>query len=154
MVNYRRHRPDTGTFFLTTALKNRSSTLLVREVDALRSACQAALREAPARVAAMVVLPEHLHLLLTMPSPADYPKFMRCMKTRFTKQAGRKGATWQPRYWAHTIRDDRDFWLHADYIHRNPVKHGLVQRVRDWPHSTFHDWVARGLLPADWGDAW
>jgi putative transposase len=55
------------------------------------------------------------------------------------------------RYWEHTIRDDRDFERHVDYVHFNPVRHGLVSRVRDWPHSSFHAYVRRGLLPQDWG---
>jgi len=63
-------------------------------------------------------------------------------------------ALWQRRFWEHTIRDERDFEQHVDYIHFNPVKHGLVRRVRDWPHSSFHRYVQRGVLPDDWaGDS-
>src|SRR5215475_9645359 len=54
---------------------------------------------------------------------------------------------WQRRFWEHTIRDEGDFERHVDYVHFNPVKHGLVARVRDWPHSSFHSYVRRGLLP-------
>jgi REP-associated tyrosine transposase len=57
---------------------------------------------------------------------------------------------WQPRYWEHTIRDDNDFARHVDYIHFNPVKHGIVKRARDWPFSSFHLYVRRGTLPEDW----
>ena len=53
--------------------------------------------------------------------------------------------------WEHTIRDDNDFERHVDYIHFNPVKHGLVSRVCDWPHSSFHRYVRQGILPEDWG---
>jgi putative transposase len=59
-------------------------------------------------------------------------------------------ALWQRRFWEHTIRDEDDFGRHVDYIHFNPVKHGLVTRVRDWPHSSFHQYIRQGLLPADW----
>jgi putative transposase len=63
-------------------------------------------------------------------------------------------ALWQRRFWEHTIRDENDFARHVDYIHFNPVKHVLVRRVRDWPHSSFHRYVRDGLLPDDWaGDA-
>jgi putative transposase len=58
---------------------------------------------------------------------------------------------WQRRYWEHTIRDEDDFARHVDYVHINPVKHGLVMRVRDWPHSSFHRLVERGVYPEDWG---
>jgi putative transposase len=63
----------------------------------------------------------------------------------------REKGIWQRRYWEHVIRDDADLERHADYIHFNPVKHGYVSRVSDWPHSSFHRYVQRGLLPADWG---
>jgi putative transposase len=58
---------------------------------------------------------------------------------------------WQRRFWEHAIRDDADLERHIDYIHFNPVKHGKVTRVLDWPHSSFHRFVERGLLPSDWG---
>jgi putative transposase len=58
---------------------------------------------------------------------------------------------WQRRYWEHVIRNDTDLTRHIDYIHFNPVKHGLVSRVCDWPHSSFQRYVERGLLPVDWG---
>src|SRR5205807_4594997 len=63
----------------------------------------------------------------------------------------REKGIWQRRYWEHVIRDDADLARHVDYIHFNPVKHGLVSRVCDWSHSSFHQYVARGALPADWG---
>ena len=59
---------------------------------------------------------------------------------------------WQRRYWEHMIRDDRDFEQHADYIHWNPVKHGWVERVRDWPYSSFHQHVRQGIYPTNWSD--
>ncbi len=58
---------------------------------------------------------------------------------------------WQRRYWEHRIRDDRDFGAHVEYIHYNPVRHGLVKAPADWPHSTFLDWVARGNYEPTWG---
>ena len=62
---------------------------------------------------------------------------------------GERGV-WQPRYWEHTIRDDRDYAVHVDYIHFNPVKHGFVEHPAEWPFSSFRRCVARGLYPADW----
>ena len=57
---------------------------------------------------------------------------------------------WQRRYWEHTIRDEWDLANHVDYVHWNPVKHGHVAQVADWPFSTFHRYVRQGELPADW----
>ena len=56
---------------------------------------------------------------------------------------------WQRRYWEHQIRDDRDFRNHINYIHFNPVKHGYVWRVGDWPYSSFHRLVRLGVYPED-----
>ena len=63
----------------------------------------------------------------------------------------KKKGIWQRRFWEHRIRDEADLETHLDYIHFNPVKHGHCDRVIDWPHSTFHRWVAKGHYPADWG---
>lgn len=119
-------------------------------------------REHPFEIAAMVVLPEHLHALWVLPpGDDDYPGRIRLLKSRFTRCAAATGVSmrrnakgeydlWQRRYWEHTIRNDRDFEKHVDYIHWNPVKHGHVLRVVDWPYSTFHRFVARGVSPNDW----
>jgi REP-associated tyrosine transposase len=68
-----------------------------------------------------------------------------------SKIAKRDKGIWQRRYWEHIIRDDADLARHVEYIHYNPVKHELVSRICDWPHSSFHLYVKRGLLPHDWG---
>src|SRR5579883_871060 len=81
----------------------------------------------------------------------------RLIKRRFTTAVTQAGAPvarpngevrlWQSRFWEHTVRDEADFERHVNYIHFNPVKHGLVRQVRDWPHSSFHRYVRVGLLP-------
>jgi REP-associated tyrosine transposase len=68
-----------------------------------------------------------------------------------SKVTKREKGIWQRRYWEHAIRDDKDLMRHIDYIHFNPVKHALVARVGDWPHSSFHQYIKRGDLPMDWG---
>jgi putative transposase len=107
-------------------------------------------------------LPDHLHIIVTLPpGDNDYPNRWRVIKRRFTNGVAKAGvaiarhangehALWQRRFWEHTIRDDRDFERHVDYIHFNPVKHALVAGVRDWPHSSFHRYVRHGLLSDDW----
>ncbi len=67
-----------------------------------------------------------------------------------SRSARNERGIWQRRFWEHLIRDDGDFNRHVDYIHWNPVKHGWVKSVAEWPHSSFHDYVRRGLYPADW----
>ena len=100
---------------------------------------------------------------MTLPDgDADFPTRWQLIKRYFTTAVLKAGmpvprhsngehALWRRRFWEHTIRDDRDFERHADYIHYNPVKHGLVSRTRDWPHSSFHRYVGNGLLSLDWG---
>jgi putative transposase len=99
---------------------------------------------------------------MTLPSnDADFTGRWRRIKSLFTRRAIAAGTTaarnekgeyslWQRRFWEHTIRDEEDLARHVDYIHFNPVKHGLVARVCDWPYSSFHRYVRRGLLPEDW----
>jgi putative transposase len=119
-------------------------------------------QERPFTIDAVVILPDHLHAILTLPQgDADFAGRWRRIKGHFSTQLLAAGiairshangelALWQRRYWEHTIRDEHDFVRHVDYVHYNPVKHRLVTRVRDWPHSSFHLYVRRGLLSSDW----
>ena len=63
----------------------------------------------------------------------------------------RERGLWQRRYWEHLVRDEDDFRHHVDYIHFNPVRHGLVVSARDWPYSSFHRFVRDGIYPMEWG---
>ena len=124
-------------------------------------------RTRPFVVEAEVVMPDHLHMIWTLPeTEADYATRIRLIKTAFTKDSPLRVSVastcgsrvskgerdvWQRRYWEHVIRDERDFQAHLDYIHANPVQHGLVARPSDWPHSSFSDWVERGVYEPYWG---
>jgi|SRR5215472_17974619 len=163
MVRFRRNFIAGGTYFFTVTLADRSSRALTDHIEALRAAIRQTLASSPFTIDAVVVLPEHLHILMTLPEgDADYPNRLSLIKRRFTDTAVKSGmrvarhrkgemALWQRRFWEHTIRDDRDFERHVDYIHFNSIKHGLVARACDWPHSSFHRYVRRGILPQDWG---
>src|SRR5882762_2888967 len=163
MVRYRRNLVPGGTYFFTVTLAARRSTDLVEHVGALRAAVRETRAAHPFIIDAVVVLPDHLHIMMTLPAEdANYASRLSLIKRRFTTAVARAGvgiprhangehALWQRRFWEHTIRDERDFERHVDYIHFNPVKHGLVTRVRDWPYSSFHRYVRRGILPEDWG---
>jgi putative transposase len=163
MVGYRRNRVPGGTFFFTVVLEDRRSSLLVEKIAPLRHAFRVTRAERPFKVDAIVILPDHLHAIITLPEgDLDYSGRWRKVKSMFTRQVvaagvpvarNRRGeyALWQRRFWEHTIRDESDFARHVDYIHYNPVKHGLVSRVSDWPHLSFHRYVKSGVLPEDWG---
>jgi putative transposase len=146
----------------TLTVEDRRSKILIEHISALRTAFRQTRRERPFAIDAIVVLPDHLHVVLTLPDgDADFAGRWRRIKGSFSTRLLRNGlaikrhasgelALWQRRYWEHTIRDDADFARHVDYIHYNPVKHGLVTRVRDWPYSSFRHYVRRGILPSDW----
>jgi putative transposase len=166
MVGYRRNFVPGGTFFFTVTLVDRSSKVLVERIALLRNALRAARRERPFTIDAIVILPEHLHAIFTLPpGDSDFSGRWRRIKGHFSsalidacidlkRWPNGDLALWQRRFWEHTIRDDEDFERHVDYIHFNPVKHALAQRVRDWPYSSFHRYVRDGILPEDWaGDA-
>ena len=163
MPDYRRLRIPGATYFFTANLLDRRSDLLVAHIGVLREAVSDVRTALPFHIDAWVVLPEHMHCMWTLPpGDSDFPKRWQAIKTEFTEAlpAGRQrsplmirrreGGIWQRRYWEHVIRDDRDYAGHVDYIHFNPVKHGLVESPGDWPFSSFRQCVTAGLYPVDW----
>jgi putative transposase len=162
MVRYRRNFLAGGTFFFTVTLVDRRSSALVEHIADLRNAFRVTRRERPFAIEAIVVLPDHLHAVLTLPAgDADFSGRWRRIKGYFSRALIDAGigldrasngdlSLWQRRFWEHTIRNEHDFERHVDYIHFNPIKHGLVRRVGDWPHSSFHRYVRQGLLAEDW----
>ena len=164
MTAYRRTYAPGATWFFTLALADRRRNLLIERVDALREAFRNVKTNRPYEIDAIVILPEHLHCLLTLPpGDTDYSTRWSLIKAHFSraippgerltasraKRAER--GIWQRRFWEHQIRDEDDFARHVDYIHWNPVKHGHVARPADWPHSSIHRYMQNGLLPVDWG---
>lgn len=164
MPDYRRNWVPGGTYFFTVALLERKQDLLVAEIGLSREAVRRVKRLYPFEIIAWVVLPDHLHCVWTLPpGDADYATRWRLIKLLFAKglpkqeriSAARKRrkerGIWHRRYWEHTIRNERDLVNDVDYVHRNPMKHGLVSRIADWPYWSFHRYVRMGFLPPDWG---
>ena len=163
-MRYRRAKSPGGTFFFTVNLADRDSDLLTRHIDDLRAALHRIKISHPFSLVAMVVLPDHLHAIWRLPDgDVDYPKrwsllkagFSRCVSQRErinpSRRCKRERGIWQRRYWEHQIRDEMDLTRHVDYIHYNPVKHGWVTQPVDWPHSTLHGYIKRGIMTAEWG---
>jgi putative transposase len=163
MVHYRRNRVAGGTYFFTTTLRDRRSTWLTDHIDAFWLALRQVKRALPFRVDAIVVLPDHWHAVITLPTgDADYSHRIRMVKARFGRSIRTAGVPieinakgeyllWQRRFWEHTIRDENDLQRHIDYIHFNPVKHGLCSRAVEWPHSSIHRYMRLRWLDAAWG---
>ena len=150
MSDYRRSYIPGGCWFFTVNLQNRHSDLLTRHIDHLRAAIACAKRKRPFQINSWVVLPEHMHCIWTLPErDSDYSGRWREIKKSFTRALA-QNQIWQPRFWEHAIRNDEDYRRHMDYVYINPVKYRLVGCVRDWPYSTFHRDVRKGLYPEDW----
>ena len=163
MVVYRRNRVEGGTYFFTVTLRDRQTSLLTKHIGLLREAVRKTRQARPFIIDAWVVLPEYMHAIWTLPTgDADYSTRWRSIKANFSHELGKvlenskcntKGeyGFWQRRFWEHTIRDEEDYVRHVDYLHYNPVKHGYVPRVIDWPYSSFHRFLANKVYPLDWG---
>jgi putative transposase len=164
MPNYRRWRVPGGCYFFTVNLLNRRRTLLVDHIDVLRDAFRRVQEAQPFHIDAAVILPDHLHCIWTLPEgDSDFSGRWGQIKKRFSRalprgenrslsrERRRERGIWQRRFWEQVIRDEEDFARHVDYIHFNPVKHGLCQTPAQWPHSSLRDWIRRGVLPSDWG---
>jgi putative transposase len=163
MSRYRRSPVPGGAYFFTVNLVDRRSRLLVEHIDRLRAVFQSVRAWRPFQTMAVCVLPDHLHAIWRLPEgDADFSGRWSLIKRLFSsalpasktlapsKAAKREKGIWQRRFWEHQIRDDVDLRRHVDYVHFNPVKHGLVRQAKDWPHSSFHAHVRRGDLPEDW----
>lgn len=164
MANYRRAWHPGGTWFFTVNLLERhNNSLLTQNIDLLRQAVAQTRADHPFIIHAWVVLPEHLHCIIELPpNDTDFAVRWRLIKAHFSRgipavqwrntSREKRGerAIWQRRFWEHLIRDEADFNAHMDYVHFNPVKHGLVQAVAEWPYSTFHRLVEKGVYTADW----
>lgn len=164
MRTYTRARVPGGSYFFTVNLAERQdSDLLVRQVAHLREAFRLTRHDHPFDIEAMVVLPEHLHCIWRLPeNDSDFPTRWRLIKARFSRfvqpgeritasraRGGERGI-WQRRFWEHLIRDERDWRRHVDYIHFNPVKHGLTTHPIDWPFSSIHRFARERLCDPAW----
>ncbi len=169
MPDYRRWYVSGGTFFFTLVTYNRRPILctdLARRC--LHEAIDKVRTDWPCELVAIVLLPDHLHTVWTLP-PGDvsYPIRWKLIKAEFTRRYLRGGGAevspspsrlrhsergiWQRRYWEHTVRDEADLKRCVDYVHWNPKKHGHVTNVRDWRWSSFHRFVNLGEYFPDWG---
>ena len=161
-------RSYAGSYFFTLVTQGRRRLFATKSArDLLHDAMARTQEHRPWVTEAIALLPDHLHMVWRMPlGDVDYSGRIAALKKRFTRaylSAGGREAeippgqrrhrlrgVWQRRFWEHTIRKMRDFKTHVEYIHANPVKHGLVDRPFDWEWSSFRRYVANGWYDADW----
>lgn len=169
MSNYVRSNIAGGCYFFTVVSYKRQTILCHPAVRAaLKSAIQQVRIQYPFNIHAWVLMPDHLHCIWQLPeNDNDYAKRWGMIKRSVTQQCQsldiikskpsesrqkrHESGLWQRRYWEHFIRNKMDYQQHFDYTHWNPVKHGIVSKVSDWPHSTFHRYVKEEIYPEDWG---
>ncbi len=172
MSNYRRVRVAGVSYFFTVTLAERGRSTLTDNIEVLRAAYRATVADHPVRCDAMVVLPDHIHAVWTMPEgDAAYSIRWGAIKARFTRGLRKVGfhptepadvypipwspskiakgdaGIWQRRFWEHMIRDEEDYAAHIRYCWFNPVKHGFVDRPEDWPYSSVHRDIRAGRFP-------
>jgi len=168
MSRYRRSLTGHTYFFTVVSYRRRSIFCDAALRTALRDAVVTVRQTRPFSVDAWVLLPDHMHCIWTLPQDdhaysirwAEIKRYVsswcrpKLRAPSLLTQAAlnrRESTIWQRRFWEHLIRDEDDFEKHMDYIHFNPVKHGFVKSVREWPHSTFHRHVRGGVYAGDWG---
>jgi putative transposase len=168
MSNYRRPYINGGTYFITQVTYQRKPWLC-SEIGriALREAIEHVRQKHPFEIDAFVLLPDHFHTLWTLPvNDSNFSVRMGLIKRYVTQYYGanleidasvsksriarKEGNLWQRRFWEHLIRDEADFANHCDYIHYNPVRHGLCDRPQAWTFSSIHRFVKLGIYSLDW----
>ncbi|NEQ51817.1 MAG: transposase [Leptolyngbya sp. SIO3F4] len=165
-MGYRRVLVPGATYFFTVVTYRRQHLFAdSRNVQLLRDGFRQVKQRYPFSIDAIVVLPDHIHAMWSLPTgDADYSMRWRLIKEYVSRRCAavyklprsssrqKKGeqAVWHRRFWEHMIRDQRDWDNHVTYIHFNPVKHGWVKAPKDWPYSSFHQYVKQGIHPPDW----
>ena len=163
MATFRRSLTPGGTYFFTGNTLRRQRRLTDPQIyAALKMAIRRVKKSHPFDIEAFVLLPDHLHCIWRLPA-GDMNYAMRELDKAAGRPSGTRsfgggrygftretaGTRWQRRFWEHQIRGDDDFMRHVAYIHFNPVRHGYVQRVNDWPYFGFHAHVRQGLCSID-----
>ena len=172
-MRYRRARLKGGTYFFTVVTHKRVKIFNHSDnVELLRQAFRKVIKRHPFKIDAFVLLPDHLHCIWTLPKgDADFSMRWRLIKSNFSRQLDHLGwiegrnptkttvsrfrknekSIWQRRFWEHLIRNHQDLRRHVEYIHYNPVKHGLTKAPGEWDYSSFHRYVDKGIYDVKWG---
>jgi putative transposase len=164
MTEYRRfYIPESTWFFTVNLAERKNNNLLIDNIDLLRDAFKYVKQQKPFHMNAVVIMSDHLHCIWSLPlNDADFSIRWNLLKGRFSRgippneristsrETRRERGIWQRRFWAHLIENQDDFNRHVDYIHWNPVKHGKVNKVVDWPYSSFHRYVKQSVYSNEW----
>ena len=152
MANYKRIFLDGYSYYLTVVTHKRNP-ILIDNINLLRESFRVSKRKYRYKIEAIVILPDHFHTIITPKNAKDYPHIVRTIKQHFSKHCDAKyyehleqstsrqkegyKPIWQKKYFEHTIRDQKDFEEKVKYIYNNPIKHGYVENIKDWKHSSY-----------------
>jgi putative transposase len=170
MPNYHRIHAPGGTYFFTVVTNERLSIFSTESsIILLLNTIEKSQNEYPFEQIAYCIMPDHIHCIWKLPDgDDDYSRRWQLIKARFSREfflisdlegkitesrkRKREKGIWQRRFWEHIIRDDNDLAMHINYIHFNPIKHGLVKRLSDWSWSSYNEYLSAGYYDASWGE--
>ena len=144
-----------GQVYFVTSVTHQRQPILVENGKLLWQAILQIRDRTHFELLAWVFMPDHIHLLID-PGGNNLSKIMKQIKLSFASKYHRdndlyRGRVWQPRFWDHVIRDNADLNKHLNYIHYNPVRHGLTSIALDWELSSLKQNVKDGFYTKDWG---
>ncbi|MFN2155246.1 MAG: REP-associated tyrosine transposase [Anaerolineae bacterium] len=158
MMGIRRYYVPNAIVFITQVVHERTPIFAhAPHVELLRETLHRVKELHPFSMLGYVFLPEHFHLLIRPTGDSNFSQIMHSLKRNFARSYAEAGThllgpkVWQRRFWDHVIRNETDLQRHLDYIHYNPVKHGLVCDPAEWEHSSFGAWQGRGAYSESWG---
>lgn len=163
MPNYKRLFLNQYKYIFITIVTYNRNPILIENIEILKASIKNVHLKFDFEIIAISVMPDHVHMIIKLAKINDYPKIIYSLKYYFSKNVkiqkqelseskikkGEKGV-WQRRYWEHTIRDEEDLYKHLDYIHFNPIKHNLVESLKDYKYSTFKKFVRLGFYDENW----
>lgn len=170
MTEYRRLRLPNHPVFITIVTFNRNP-ILISNINLLRESFKMAKLKHNFEIFASAIMPDHIHLILNVESTDSYSSIISYIKAYFSRNVNesellnikqkltpskikkRKKGVWQRRFFEHTIRDEQDLYNHLDYIHYNPVKHGVAKNIKDWDYSSFQKFVKQNWYELNWGSS-
>ena len=166
-MKYKRLFLDGYDYFITVVTYERNP-ILIDNIELLRESFRYAKTKFVFDINAIVILPDHFHMIIKVEIPEDYPKIISTIKRYFSKKCDPEfyahliqsesrikqnyKPVWQKRFYEHTIRDEKDYKVRLDYIHYNPVKHGYVNSASMWEHSSFKKFIKQGEYTEKWCD--
>jgi len=156
-MNYKRLFID-NTYLFITIVTNKRKKILIKNIDLLRKSFKECKKKYNFDIFSIVIIPDHIHMIIKPENINEYPQIIGLIKIYFTKNSNikyeinntREANVWQRRFWEHTIKDEKDLYKHLDYIHFNPIKHGYVNKPKEWQYSSFNKFVKLGYYEMDW----